>query len=433
MDSGPVEWKITTWLGILLQLPTDQAMLIGYLIPEFPGQTHIFFWRERMALRKIGVDTDLLSTRRPAPQLVSHDWAHEAMRQTLYLRENLVGSAFGALRQVFRAGPSAWVNCVSVLRANEGINSKLRLVAMIFFGAKLASLARRRGWRHVHVHSCADSANIALFASLLAGPSYSLTLHGPLRDYGGNQRQKWKNACFGIVITRTILTELRATIGSDLPRIHVCPMGVDLSVFRRAQPYLPYIAGAPLRIFSCGRLNPCKGYPDLIEAVAIIRAGGIDAQLEIAGEDEFGGRYRSELTALIKKKKLDGLVTLLGAISESEIRSRLEGCHIFALLSIAEPLGVAIMEAMAMEAPVVATDAGGVPELITDMEDGILTPSQDARAAAEKIRLLALDSERAQRIGIAARRKIAGSFESMRSAEVIANELASYTSPPTSK
>ena len=50
-------------------------MRIAYLIPEFPGQTHIFFWRERAALKKIGIATCLLSTRRPPKASSSHDWA----------------------------------------------------------------------------------------------------------------------------------------------------------------------------------------------------------------------------------------------------------------------------------------------------------------------------------------------------------------------
>src|ERR1700730_12784325 len=48
-------------------------MRIAYLIPEFPSQTHIFFWRERTALRKIDIATYLVSTRRPPKAVISHD------------------------------------------------------------------------------------------------------------------------------------------------------------------------------------------------------------------------------------------------------------------------------------------------------------------------------------------------------------------------
>jgi colanic acid/amylovoran biosynthesis glycosyltransferase len=58
---------------------------IGYFIPEFPGQTHIFFWRERQILAEIGIDTSLVSTRCPPKALASHSWASEAQSCTAYL------------------------------------------------------------------------------------------------------------------------------------------------------------------------------------------------------------------------------------------------------------------------------------------------------------------------------------------------------------
>jgi hypothetical protein len=46
---------------------------IGYLVPEFPGQTHTWIWRERRALLDLGIEADLVSTRRP--KLICHDWS----------------------------------------------------------------------------------------------------------------------------------------------------------------------------------------------------------------------------------------------------------------------------------------------------------------------------------------------------------------------
>ena len=52
---------------------------LGYLVPQFPGQTHIFFWREIAELEKRGVTVDLMSTRHPPAGLVAHDWSAGAM------------------------------------------------------------------------------------------------------------------------------------------------------------------------------------------------------------------------------------------------------------------------------------------------------------------------------------------------------------------
>ncbi len=53
---------------------------IGYFIPEFPGQTHIFLWRERQVLAELGIETDLVSTQLPPRAIASHVWAEEAKK-----------------------------------------------------------------------------------------------------------------------------------------------------------------------------------------------------------------------------------------------------------------------------------------------------------------------------------------------------------------
>ena len=60
-------------------------MRLGYLVPEFPSQTHIFFWREIQALRDAGVDVFLLSTKKPDPLATRHDFARKAIAETHYL------------------------------------------------------------------------------------------------------------------------------------------------------------------------------------------------------------------------------------------------------------------------------------------------------------------------------------------------------------
>lgn len=58
---------------------------IAYLTTEFPGQTHIFLWREYQALKELGLDLFLIATRRPPDSIKSHTWSKEAEQQTSYL------------------------------------------------------------------------------------------------------------------------------------------------------------------------------------------------------------------------------------------------------------------------------------------------------------------------------------------------------------
>jgi colanic acid/amylovoran biosynthesis glycosyltransferase len=400
------------------------AVKIGYLVPEFPGQTHVFFWRELAALRGLGIEGELISTRRPLTKLVSHDWAREAGEQTTYLSPFGMPGLADAARELWRAGPAGWARVLGSVRRAEGVSAagRLRLLALVVAGASLACIARQRSLGHIHVHSCADAAHVALFARLLGGPAYSLTLHGPLRDYGPNQREKWRHAAFGIAITQKLLGELREQLGEELPpRLEQAPMGVDLARAQRAEPYRSWDGEEPARVFSCGRLNPCKGHHDLIEAVGLLRERGIDARLEIAGaEDSREDAYRKQLEERIRARDLAPHVALLGAVSESTVLQGLHRAHVFALASREEPLGVAIMEAMAAGVPVVVTGAGGVPELVENGKDGILVAPGDPRALADALAHVLADAELATRLSRAGRAKVEASFQSGVGAAVLA-------------
>ncbi|CAM3040363.1 Glycosyl transferases group 1 [Paracoccus aminovorans] len=402
---------------------------IGFFIPEFPGQTHIFLWRERQALAELGVEAQLVSTRRPPRAIASHSWAAEAQGQTRYLMPVSGPALAGILAELLRAPAGTLRALGALLRAEApgGPKQRLRLLALLAMGAQLKRIAREGGWTHVHVHSCADSANIAMFAERLGGPGYSLTLHGPTLDgYGPNQRQKWRHARFATIISRLLMGVAQRDIGDDLPPVvNIAPMGVDLAQIRRSTPWQPPAPGEPLRIFSCGRLNAVKGHDHLIETVRLLRAQGIDARLEIAGEDEQGGSgYHRQIDALIAEKGLGDAVTLLGAVGEARVREGLENAHVFALASLNEGIAVAIMEAMAMEMPVVVTDVGGNHELITSGRDAILVPAEAPAAMAAEIARLHADPEEARRLAQASRARVAADFHHRRSAQAVADGLA---------
>ena len=116
----------------------------------------------------------------------------------------------------------------------------------------------------------------------------------------------------------------------------------------------------------------------------------MNVRLEIAGEDDAGGTgFHKELDRLISELHLAETVVLLGAVNERRIVEGLTAAHLFVLASHHEPLGVAIMEALSCETPVISTNQGGVPELIDHGIDGYLIPPEDADALAETIRTLA--------------------------------------------
>lgn len=392
---------------------------LGYLIPQFPGQTHIFFWRELEALQARGVQPVLLSTRPPPPGLISHEWSAEAAARTTYLARMDPAAALGGL---VRLPPG------DLLSAPRGEpRAFLRDMAMSIPAARrLVDRARREGIDHVHAHSCGRAALIAALAFRMGGPRYSLTLHGPLEDYGPGQRYKWRHAAFATIITEKLRAEAEAELAGYLPpRIAVQAMGVDTGRLSRDTPWQPPRPGEPPRIMSCGRLNQVKGHQDLLQAIRMLRDAGHDARLVIAGEDDAGGTgYRRVIEAQIAELGLDDAVTLLGAVSEGEVRRRLLEAHVFALASWHEPLGVALMEAMSCEVPTIGTAADGVAELIRDGQDGILVPPRDPPAMADAILRLTGDPDLARRLGQAGRERIVSGFGAEAGAETLIRLVA---------
>jgi glycosyltransferase involved in cell wall biosynthesis len=208
-------------------------------------------------------------------------------------------------------------------------------------------------------------------------------------------------------------------------------MGVDLDTFKRTTPYQPWNGSGPFHLFACGRLNPCKGHDDALRALALVRGRGIDAHLAIAGQDDTQDmRYRRTLDSLILELGLEGCVRLLGAVDEQIVRTEMERAHVFVLASLHEPLGVAIMEAMAMAVPLVVTREGGVPELVEDGTDGVLVDARAPDRIASALEGLAREPDRARLLGAHGLRTVAERFHSGVSARVIAECLGSLKEKP---
>ncbi len=389
---------------------------IGYLVPEFPGQTHAFFWRETRALQDLGVEAQFISTRKPLAHMVVHDWADDAQRRTHYLAPFTLRDVVDVLSEFFlRSGLMNTLRCLKLVFTADDCSlvERLRLIALIIVAAKMVRVLRELDVDHLHVQSCGDSANLAMFASILSGLPYSLSLLGPtLELYGPNQKAKWRHATFGVVMSELLYGVVKTRLAGHLPtEVEIVPVGVDLAEMQRAQPYMPCRAGETCWIYSCGRLNAIKGHNHLIDAVALLRDRGWDCRLKIAGEDEQGGSgYRKTLESHIRERKMDEHVTLLGAVCETEHRAQLAQAHIFALASENEGISVAIMEAMAMQTPVVVTSVGGNGELITNGENGVFVRYGDSEEMADAIATVLENPDLAMQLSQASRKTVDEKF-----------------------
>ncbi len=181
--------------------------------------------------------------------------------------------------------------------------------------------------------------------------------------------------------------------------------GIDLEEFRRRQPVerakkqllLPH--NRPM-IGAAGRLSPEKGYDVLLRAVQMLLQKGVDAELAIVGE----GDQRPELERLAAELGIKERVSFLGY--QADPRDWYEAMDLFVLSSLREGLPNVVLEAMALEVPVVATRIAGVPNVISDGENGLLVEAGSAQRLADAVGRLLLSPELRARLGSAGRSTI---------------------------
>lgn len=394
------------------------ALRIGYLVPKFPGRNHMPFWREINAIESMGHEVHLLSTRRPSIETGSCQWAEKAISQTHYLNGFSPSRLAEGLAKFRLSGvPSG------ILR--EGAVFARDVMFSMSAASDLADYSQRFELDHIHVHTATKSALIAALARQMGGARYSLSLHRPLDESGPGQVAKWQNASFATTVSKRLRDEVELTLSGKLPpRVIVQPIGIDVDLFKRIAPYKAVEKGRPLRIFSNGRLSAAKGHQDMVTAIRLLLDDGVDVRLEIAGEDAAGGKgFRKEIEAQIKKLHLLDHVKLLGGLDSSQIRAKLMDAHVFALAPWAEPLGVAYIEAMACGVPVIATEAGGVPELIDSPKVGRLVPPRSPQDLARAVRNLSQDPEACLALSQAGRTRIETVYTVEQGASALIDEI----------
>lgn len=198
-----------------------------------------------------------------------------------------------------------------------------------------------------------------------------------------------------------------ASLRSGVPhdRCVLIENAIDTVQFQRRQS----VAAAKLKlgldpqrklIGAIGRLSPEKGFDVLIRAVDQIVRTGMAVDLHILGDGDDGPR----LAALIKSLGLTHHVKLLGY--RAETIPYYEAFDVFALSSYREGLPNVLLEAMALETPVVATAIAGIPKLIADDYDGLLIPAGDVGTLTTALLSVLEDPSLARRLAMAARATI---------------------------
>jgi starch synthase len=279
------------------------------------------------------------------------------------------------------------------------------------------------------VHSHTWYANLAgHLSSLLYGIPHVLTAHSlePLRPWkaeqlgGGYQLSSWcertamVSAAAVIAVSRGMAADIRASY-PEVPahRVHVIHNGID------ARQYSPDLGrdvldrygidpGRPAVVF-IGRVTRQKGLPVLLRAAERIDPA---AQLVLCAGQADTAELQAEVTGLVERLRAtrSGVIWLPGMLAKPEVIQILSHATVFVCPSEYEPLGIVNLEAMACGSAVVASNVGGIPEVVAEGETGLLVPAGDESAFAAAINALVGDPGRATELGNQGRQRAVAEF-----------------------
>jgi len=157
-----------------------------------------------------------------------------------------------------------------------------------------------------------------------------------------------------------------------------------------------------LKVIAVGRLVPLKGFDILIKAVnEVVNQGFDDLLVLIVGGEKRNGQERLRLQELILNLKIDSYVKLLGL--RHDVITLMMASDLFVIPSRYEGLSIAMIEAMACELPIIASNAPGLQTCIAHRKNGLLFPIEDHKAMAKCILQLAEDRNLRDRLSLAAR------------------------------
>jgi glycosyltransferase involved in cell wall biosynthesis len=287
--------------------------------------------------------------------------------------------------------------------------------------------ARANGANVIHAHWAIPTGPAAVMAARKLRVPSVITMHGgdvyvnPEQGYDFPTRWYVRPALRWTLRhadALTAITEdcrqhaLRA--GAPSENIRLVFNGTDLRRFspdesgdRRAPHF------GPNMIFACRQLFPRKGIRFLLEAAALLKPQFPDLKVVLAGD----GFERPALVQLAQELGIGEDVTFLGWVSNAELPPFYRAAALSVIPSLEEGFGIPAAEAMGCEVAVVASDAGGLPEVVENGVTGLVVPRGDSAALAKAIGSLLADPQRRRQMGQAGRARALRMFDWDRSAE----------------
>ncbi len=322
----------------------------------------------------------------------------------------------GPLLSEFRSVPdvTCWTMEVGTKSTAWCVGWRARLadavgMALLFGSAlRLAVRCRRAGIQVIHTSDKKRSLLLTHLLHRLTGIPYLYHIHAQYVEYPAN-RLALSHAAMIVSNSGAMRRDFLARLGPVMERIRLVYNCIDTERFSPAadDTVRHEIGAAPddLLIGIASRLAPDKGQESFLQAAARVAVQEPRTRFVIVGDDSVfsdNASYVSRLRQLAQVPELAGRVSFLGYRADMAVITR--GLDMVVVASWHEPFGLVVIEAMACGKPVVATDAGGIPEIITPGQDGLLFPPRDDVRLAEHLLRLIRDAELRRCLGAAARR-----------------------------
>lgn len=381
-------------------------MKIAYLINQYPKVSHSFIRREIHALEEQGLELERISIRGWDEPLADSADVKERAR-TRYILQVGWGALMGNALRAGLLNPFRFVKALKLcLELGQRTDRPLWVhIAYLLEACWLKDHLRKIGVQHVHAHFATNPAEVALLTCAMdVNLSYSFTAHGT--EAFDHPRfialaEKVKASAFTVTVSSHGRSQILRLIDAvHWPKVHVVRCAVDRSFSFEAD-ISPCLAR---RLVCIGRLSEEKGQLILVEALAHLKKDGVECELILGGD----GPLRGQIEALAKKLGVTSQLTITGWLSSSQVREHMLGARAVVVPSFAEGLPVAIMEAMSLGRPVIATYVAGIPELVAPGISGWLVPAGDPIALAQAMsQALAADADELGAIGSAARQIVA--------------------------
>lgn len=390
---------------------------IAYLISQYPATSHTFIRREVAALRARGWDIDTFSIRKPSEEERNSPIEQAEYRRTWYVlppRPDI----FVAFLWSLVANPVAFVRVLGLAFSHRLPGVRGLVWALFYFGEAmyLARELKKRGVDHVHNHFGNPAAIVGLLVTRYLGLTWSISLHGISEfDYphGVLIGSKIANVDFASCCAHFTRSQaMRHSAPEHWPKLFITRTGLELDRLREAAG-ARQAGGSRLRILVVARLSAEKGLQGLLQAFANLVQQGVDAELRIVGSGPYEQQLRSTAQAFGVSDRCD----FVGRLAEEKVASEYGQADIFAMSSLMEGLPVVLMEALALEVPVIAPNVAGIPELVVHNETGLLYRPGDWDDLGAQLSRLASDPELRRRLGARGRERVEEEFEIGRAVE----------------